>query len=131
MYKVIFLRPARNELEDIGAYYDELFGRESAKKVIAAIRKAIMRLKLFPDSGSLPPDAVLAGQGYRMVISGNFVAVYKKIGGAKNRPQLRFTSSPSPKAVLFTSYNTSEKCGLSRLNIRSPINITTTVTPQK
>ena len=80
MYKVIFLQPAKNDLLEIAAYYNEVFGRESAKKVIASIKKAIMRLELFPDSGSVPPDRMLEKQGYRMVISGKFVAIYRQLG---------------------------------------------------
>lgn len=79
MHRIIFLQPAKKDLHEIAAYYNELFGHGSAQKVIEIIKKAIMRLELFPESGSMPPDQLLAKQGYRMVIAGNFVAIYKLI----------------------------------------------------
>lgn len=56
------------------------FGVETALKVSDHILDAVERLESFPDSGSLTPDEWLNQQGYRMLICGKHVAIYKQVG---------------------------------------------------
>lgn len=56
------------------------FGVETALKVSDHILDAVERLENFPDSGSLTPDEWLNQQGYRMLICGKHVAIYKQVG---------------------------------------------------
>lgn len=79
MYDIIFLTPAKNDLLEIGDYYAAEFGPSSAQKVIGQIETAVKRLALFPRSGTLTPDPDLNLEGYRMVVSGEFVAIYRII----------------------------------------------------
>lgn len=79
MYKIIYLQAAKNDLYSIGDYYKAEFGKESARKVVKSIQDVIKRLSMFPGSGSLTPDPELNDQGYRMVVSGRYVAVFRVI----------------------------------------------------
>lgn len=79
MNEVIFLAPAKKDLFNIGDYYAAEFGPSSAQKVIQQIEDSIRRLSIFPRSGTLTPDPDLNMQGYRMIISGEFVTIYRMI----------------------------------------------------
>lgn len=79
-YKVEILPAAWEDLKQIEDYYLVEFGIESALKVSDAILNSLERLEQFPDSGSRTPDEWLNKQGYRMVICGKFVSIYKKEG---------------------------------------------------
>ncbi len=78
-YKVEILPTAWEDLKCIEDWYLIQFGVEAALKVSDHILDAIERLECFPDSGSLTPDEWLNQQGYRMVVCGKHVAIYKQI----------------------------------------------------
>lgn len=77
-YKIEILPEAWEDLKQLQDYYCLRFGPASAKKVRGHILETVKRLELFPDSGSRPPDAWLAENGYKMVICGRHIAIYKK-----------------------------------------------------
>lgn len=79
-YKVKLLPVAWEDLKRIEDWYLVQFGVETALKMIDYILNVIERLEEFPDSGSLTPDEWLNQQGYRLVICGKHVAIYKQIG---------------------------------------------------
>ena len=78
-YRVEILPAAWEDLKAIEDYYCIEFSVESAIKVSDSILDAIERLEEYPDSGSKIPDNWLNEQGYRMVISGKYAAIYKHI----------------------------------------------------
>jgi toxin ParE1/3/4 len=78
-YKIEILPTAWEDLKRIEDWYLVQFGVETALKVSNHILDTIERLEHFPDSGSLTPDEWLNKQGYRMVICGKHVAIYKQI----------------------------------------------------
>ena len=78
-YRVEILPTAWEDLKKIEDYYLLQFGVESAIKVTDQILNSIERLESYPDSGSLTPDRWLNKQGYRMVISERYVAIYRQI----------------------------------------------------
>lgn len=78
-YRVEILPTAWEDLKQIEDYYCIEFGVESALKVSDAILDSLERLEKYPDSGSRTPDSWLNEQGYRMVICGKFVSIYKKL----------------------------------------------------
>lgn len=78
-YKVEFLPTAWEDLKRIEDWYLLQFGVDTALKVSDHILDVIERLEEYPDSGSLTPDMWLNNQGYRMIISGKHVAIYKLI----------------------------------------------------
>ena len=78
-YRLTILTPAQRELEEITRVYLELAGADSAQKITGQILDSLERLTTFPLSGSLPRDRWLREAGYRIVISGKFIAVYRLI----------------------------------------------------
>ena len=78
-FKLAILTPAQRELEEIARVYLELAGADSARKITGQILVSLERLKTYPLSGSLPRDRWLREAGYRLVISGKFIAVYRLI----------------------------------------------------
>ena len=77
--RIAILPTAWEDLKRIEDWYLIQFGMETSLKVSNHILDAIERLENFPDSGSLIPDDWLNQQGYRMVICGKHVAIYRKI----------------------------------------------------
>ncbi len=98
MAKLVLLEPAQRELEKIAQLHRNLVGPNSARKITNEIFDALSRLELFPLSGSLPRDKALLRDGYRYVIAGKYICVYRVLGdtvyvylithGASNYPLL-------------------------------------------
>ena len=78
-FKLAILTPAQRELEEIARVYLELAGADSARKITGQILDSLERLKTYPLSGSVPRDRWLREAGYRLVISGKFIVVYRLI----------------------------------------------------
>ncbi len=79
VYNVELLPSAWEDLKQIEDYYCLEFGVESSLKVSDAILDSVERLGEFQDSGSKTPDPWLNAQGYRMVVCGKFVSIYRKV----------------------------------------------------
>ncbi len=77
--KVNILPTSWEDLKKIEDYYLLQFGVESALKVTDSILNSIERMEFFSDSGSLTPDKWLNQRGYRMVICGRYVSIYRQI----------------------------------------------------
>lgn len=81
-HTIKLLPSAREDLKGIEDWYLMNFNAETALKVSDAILDAIQRLEDFPESGSYPRDEWGRKQGFRFVISGKHIAIYKEIDGA-------------------------------------------------
>lgn len=79
--KIKILPTAWEDLKSIEDSYLVQFGVETSLKVSNHILDAIERLEEFPDSGSMTPDEWLNKQGYRIVICGKHVVIYKRVVG--------------------------------------------------
>jgi toxin ParE1/3/4 len=79
-YRLEILTPAQRELEEIASVHFELAGPVSARKITDKIYASLERLTTFPLSGSLPRDRKIREAGYRYVISGKYICVYRLIG---------------------------------------------------
>lgn len=98
MAKLVILEPAQRELEEIAALHMHLSGPSSARKITDKILNTLSRLESFPLSGSMPQDKYLKACGYRYVIAGKYICVYRCAGemvavyhiahGASNYPGL-------------------------------------------
>ena len=98
MAKLIILEPAQRELEEIAQLHLNLAGPNSARKITDLILDTLSRLEMFPPSGHIPQDKELRGNGYRYVIAGKYICVYRVIAenvfvyhiahGASNYPTL-------------------------------------------
>lgn len=98
MAKLIILEPAQRELEEIAQLHLNLAGPNSARKITDLILDTLSRLEMFLLSGHIPQDKELRGNGYRYVIAGKYICVYRVIAenvfvyhiahGASNYPTL-------------------------------------------
>ena len=98
MADLVILEPAQRELEEIAQVHLNLVGSESARKITNAILDTLSRLEQFPLSGHIPADKELRSGGYRSVIAGKYICVYRLIAetvfvyhiahGASNYPSL-------------------------------------------
>jgi len=79
-YRLEVLTPAQYELEEIARVHAELVGPQSARKNTDNIYSAMEKLEMFPELGVACKDNHLAALGYRMLICGNYLCVYRLIG---------------------------------------------------
>ena len=79
MYKIEYLPASIEDLKKIQDWYTVEFSPNTALKVTDNILNSIDRLSLFPDSGSIPPDEILAKLGYKILVIKKHIAIYKKI----------------------------------------------------
>ena len=79
MAKLIILDTAQRELEEIAQVHFNLSGPNSARKISERIYAAFSRLEQFPMSGVIPKDSELRIAGYRYIIAGKYICVYRTI----------------------------------------------------
>lgn len=79
MFRVEILPTAWEDLKKIEDWYAIQFDVKTAIEVSDRILDAIENLQEFPDMGSLTPDEWLNEMGYKMLICGKCVAIYKYI----------------------------------------------------
>lgn len=77
--KLVILSPAQRELEEIAMIYLRLAGVEAARKIAESIYNALDLLRLNPEMGVSCMDKPLRVQGYRMLICGHYICVYRVI----------------------------------------------------
>ena len=98
MADLVILEPAQRELEEIARIHMNLSGSNSARNITDLILDTLSRLEMFPLSGHIPRDKELRNGGYRYVIAGKYICVYRLTGetvcvchiahGASNYPTL-------------------------------------------
>jgi len=79
-YRLELLAPAQRELEEIARVHLELVGPLSARKITDRIYAALGKLESYPDLGITCRDKQLSSMGYRMLICGNYLCFYRRIG---------------------------------------------------
>lgn len=79
-YKLELLTPAQRELEEIALVHMELVGVESARKITDRIYGALDHLRSHPNMGAACTDKMLRSGGYRMLICGHYLCVYRLFG---------------------------------------------------
>ena len=78
-YKVEILTLALTDIEKIAEYHLQMVGPKSAQKITDKLLEAIENLGGFPLSGGEHPDEFLQKQGFRKLICGEYVCVYKLV----------------------------------------------------
>ena len=78
--EIRLLPKAWEDLAAIEDYYQAKFDVETALKVTGHILDCIEHLQMNPDLGVTTPDRWLNERGYRMIIAGQHVAIFRKIG---------------------------------------------------
>lgn len=78
MYNIRYTPFAHEDMLEILTYVtDELAATTNAAKLLNKIEKDISRLSENPRSAPLPHDEYLAGQGFRSLVSGKYIVLYK------------------------------------------------------
>ena len=93
MADLVILEPAQRSLKKSHQFHINLVGSNSA-----LISDTFSRLEMFPRPGHIPQDKELRNGGYRYVIAGKYICVYRLIAetvciyhiahGASNYPTL-------------------------------------------
>lgn len=78
-YKVEILPTAWEDLKRIEDWYVLRFNTETAADVIESILCVIEKLEMFPEIGALTPDSCLDKYGYRMLICGRHIGIYRMV----------------------------------------------------
>lgn len=79
-YKVTLLNPAWVDLDVISDYHLIEAGANSARKITDKILASLERLESFPFSCPLVPYQALAEQGFRLLVCGKYICIYKVYG---------------------------------------------------
>ena len=79
-YVVELLESAQQELEEIAHLHLSLSGPNSASSITDLILSALENLETFPLSGPAMREAELRSMGYRFVVAGKYIAIYRLIG---------------------------------------------------
>lgn len=77
--RVKILTPALNDIDIIADYHLMMVGPLSAQKITGKLLDTIETLEEHPYAGSEHPDLFLQKQGYRKLVCGDYVCVYKVI----------------------------------------------------
>jgi plasmid stabilization system protein ParE len=72
--------PAQREIEEIALLHMELVGPNSARKITNHIYNTLELLRTSPNIGVDCKDRPLKLEGYRMLICGNYLCIYRLIG---------------------------------------------------
>lgn len=102
-YKVELLQPAWDDLAEIAEYYMMAYGVESAKRVTDRILDDLELLREFPLAYNYVPDEDLREEGYRKLISGKYVAIYRLINNVVYVYHIAHIATEYPK--LFKDLN--------------------------
>lgn len=78
--KVDILPFAQGELEEIARVHMALSGPRSARSITDQIYEAMEQLARFPFSGPLVQDDELRNAGYRYVLVGKYLIIYRVLG---------------------------------------------------
>lgn len=79
VYKLEILKPAQRELEEIAAVYLSLVGPNSSRKITDKIFATPERLCSFPHIRFPLRDKYLREVGYRFVVCGDYLCLYRLI----------------------------------------------------
>ena len=79
---LIYTKEALQDLLDIADYHFEKVGEESALRAVGDLQDHIEKLSDFPRMGEEHPDAYLNALGFRKLVHGNHIVIYR-IDGAQ------------------------------------------------
>ena len=79
-YNLEILAPARSEIHEVARLHMELVGPQSARNITDKIKSSLDRLTSNPHMGVQFTDATLKREGYRRLICGNYLCIYRLIG---------------------------------------------------
>lgn len=78
-YKIEILALALQDIEKIADYHLQMVGPKSAQRITDKLLDSIEKLSDYPLSGAEHPDEFLQKKGFRKLVYGEYVCVYKLI----------------------------------------------------
>lgn len=78
--KIVVLTPAYNDLDQISEYYLTRVGDCSAEAITDKILSCIENLADHPYLGAEHADVFLKNRGYRSLVCGEYICIYKVVG---------------------------------------------------
>lgn len=97
-YKLVYLRPAAEDFQEIVKFHIQEVGVNSARKIYTAMRNTIQKLSDFPLMGQVHPDPLLAASNYRkLVLTRTYVAIYSIRW--REKPSIFIASSTAPPTI--------------------------------
>ena len=98
-YKIEFLSSAFSDIEKIADYHLQMVGPKSAQKITDKLLGTIEKLKEYPLFGSEHPDEFLQKHGFRKLICGEYVCIYKLISDTVFLYRIVHGSTEYPKLL--------------------------------
>ena len=95
------LPPAQGELEEIARIHMALSGPNSARKMTDRIFDAMEQLTRFPLSGPPIRDKELRAAGYRCVLAGKYIIIYRILGESMVVYHIAHGAADYPKLFRF------------------------------
>lgn len=109
MANLVILDPAQRELEEIAQLHMNLVGPNAARNITNLILDTLSRLEMFPLSGHIPQDKELRNGGYRYVIAGKYICVYRLIAETVYVYHIAHSASNYPTLFKRLLQETSER----------------------
>jgi len=78
-FRVEILNPAKNDINQIAQYHLMAVGPKSASKITDILLDSIEELGDYPMIGAEHPDSDLSKRGYRKLVCGEYICVYRII----------------------------------------------------
>lgn len=97
--KVEILTPALNDIDRIADYHLVAVGPASARKITDRLLDCIEKLSEYPLMGTEHSDSVLQKQGYRKLVCGEYICVYRLIDDAVNVYRIVHGTTDYPKLL--------------------------------
>ncbi len=85
MQKVVILKSAENDLQDLKAYLIEHFGKASWQKSYGSIKAAIRQIQQFPNQGKVPDELAQV-----------HLVQYRQVSQIRTRQAKAEITAPSP-----------------------------------
>jgi toxin ParE1/3/4 len=75
--KILWTESARSQLKEVYQYYKEVAGSRVAKSIKRKIFEKTARLSSHPEIGQQEQHMLVASQGYRYLVAGNYKIIYR------------------------------------------------------
>ena len=94
---LIYTKEALQDLLDIADYHFEKVWEESALRAVGDLQDHIEKLSDFPRMGEEHPDAYLNALGFRKLVHGNHIVIYRIDGAQVVIERIVWASSNYPE----------------------------------
>lgn len=94
---LIYTKEALQDLLDIADYHFEKVGEESTLRAVGDLQDHIEKLSDFPRMGEEHPDAYLNALGFRKLVHGNHIVIYRIDGAQVVIERIVWASSNYPE----------------------------------